>query len=338
MSTTSGVFQFDQGTRFTNTLGSFSEHGVTFTLSSVDSGGGGSFGYYPSTTANSGIVTAVGFSSSSNVTLTLAINKTANFSKFTGSFTVTVAAPFLGSWQVQHQTPIIGTLTSAKPTIVVTALQSGGSEIKFIKSGTSFSNIIHIDSITATINCFLTGTRIAAPGAERAVEDLQPGDRILTADGTETTVKWVGEQPVQPRFQHPAKINPICISAGALAEGVPSRDLFVTPEHAIAVDGMLINAGALVNGTSIYRVAKMPLDGFTYYHIETDAHELLIAENCPAESFFDQTTGGSFVNADQRDSTREIPEIDMIRISAARLVPKGLRTRLMERSGALLAA
>ncbi|KMW57739.1 hypothetical protein AIOL_002706 [Candidatus Rhodobacter oscarellae] len=55
---------------------------------------------------------------------------------------------------------------------------------------------------------------------------------------------------------------------------VPSRDLYVSPDHAVEIDGVLINAMALDNGTTITQVAKMPLDGFTYYHVETETAAL----------------------------------------------------------------
>ncbi len=114
------------------------------------------------------------------------------------------------------------------------------------------------------LNCFCAGTRIATANGDIAVEDVLPGMRLRTADGGETNVQWLGRQEIAPRFVHPAKINPICISAGAIADDVPARNLFVSPDHAIEIDGVLINASALVNGSTIYQVAKMPLDGFTY--------------------------------------------------------------------------
>ncbi len=263
--------------------------------------------------------------------LTLAINNTNGFSKFTGSFTITAGSVVVGSWQVFHNMTLLGTITGPSGTVQATAAQTGGSQIKFISSTIPGPAGLQIDSITATINCFCAGTLIAAPGGDVAVESLQPGDRILTADGGETAVKWLGRQEVAPRLEHPARVNPICIKAGAIADCVPERDLFVSPDHAIEIDGILINASALVNGSTIYQVAKMPLNGFTYYHIETDAHEVILAENCPAESYLDVPDRSAFINGGERADVPPIQEMDLPRISSARLVPEAIRARLSER-------
>ncbi len=178
------------------------------------------------------------------------------------------------------------------------------------------------------VSCFCAGTRIATADGAVAVELLQPGDKVRTAGGGETTVRWLGQQEVAPRLRHPATVNPICISAGALAEGLPTRDLYVSPDHAVEIDGMLINAILLINGRSIYQVASMPLDGFTYYHVETDRHELILAEGCPAESYLDIPDRSSFVNGAERADAPVIREMARLRISSKRLLPDAIKTRL----------
>ncbi len=192
---------------------------------------------------------------------------------------------------------------------------------------------LFVNGLTASVSCFCAGTSIACPGGDKAVQDLKPGDRILRADGGTTTVRWLGEQPIDTRLSHPAKVNPICITAGAIADGIPSRDLWISADHAVEVDGMLINAGALVNGETIYQAAKMPLDGFTYYHVETEGgHVLILAEGIAAESYIDYVDADGFANADERDG-RVIAEMDLPRISASRLVPDAIRARILERAG-----
>jgi hypothetical protein len=185
-----------------------------------------------------------------------------------------------------------------------------------------------LTQIGADVSCFTAGTLIATPDGPRAVETLNAGDRVLTADGGETTVKWLGRQPVDTRIEHPAKINPICITAGALGYNLPERDLRVSPDHGIAIDGYLINAGALVNGTTIYQERNVSED-FTYYHIETDAHELILAEGVAAETFADFSARVDFENADEA-SGRVIPEMPLPRISSARMVPAHVKSYLGE--------
>jgi len=180
--------------------------------------------------------------------------------------------------------------------------------------------------------CFLKGTRIATPTGEVAVQDLAPGDLVLTADGGETTVQWLGCQNMTPRFQHPDEINPICITAGALATGVPKRNLYLGADHAVERDGMLINAGALINGRSIYRVADMPLDGFSYFHVETDAHQVILAEGCAAETFLDIPSRAAFENGAERADAPPIAEMPQPRITSARLLPAPLRDQIAARA------
>ena len=178
------------------------------------------------------------------------------------------------------------------------------------------------------VNCFTKGTQIATPDGPRAVETLVAGDKITTAGGRVSRVNWLGMQSVNTVFADPKKVNPIRIAAGALSRGLPRRDLELSPDHAIAIDGMLINAGALVNGSTIYQVAEMPREGFTYYHVETEAHELLLAEGVPDETFIDYAGRDSFENGDE--VMGQVAEMALPRISSRRMVPSELQTRLNE--------
>jgi len=182
-------------------------------------------------------------------------------------------------------------------------------------------------------NCFLTGTRIATADGERPIETLQPGDLVLTAQGTATPVVWVWQQKITNIFGLGEARAPVRVMAHALGPACPSRDLIVTADHALVVDGLLINAGALVNGTSIRHepLSRMPAE-FTYWHIETEAHTVLLAENCPAESFVDYTDRAGFDNhagyLAKYGADRLIQEMPLIRISTPRLLPPALRDRL----------
>ena len=90
---------------------------------------------------------------------------------------------------------------------------------------------------------------------------------------------------------------PICVKAGALADGVPSRDLRVSRKHALLLDGVLIPAAALVNGVSVVKAERVA-DVLTYWHVELEGgHGVLLAENTPAESFVDDNGRGIFHNA-----------------------------------------
>lgn len=182
-------------------------------------------------------------------------------------------------------------------------------------------------------NCFLAGTMIATPKGAVAVEALQIGDLVLTADGASVPVLWVGRQTVATRFAPADRLMPVCISAGALGDGLPLRDLRLTADHALLVDGLLVNAGALVNGSTIRHLALSDFGGsYTVYHIETEAHEVILAEAVPAETYIDYVGRQAFENHGEYvalyGADRPMAEMAAPRITSARQLPHGLRVRL----------
>ncbi len=275
-----------------------------------------------------------------NDVFTLRFQDTAGNNRLTGSGTNAVAfnvANVNGSISYEYlteggSTVAGGVITGVGARTAQTALNGVGiTGIRFTTLTNGVQDSLTIDSLTANaLNCFTVGTRIATPEGDIAVESLKAGDEVLTADGSVSTVKWLGRQELDVRTGNPRKINPICISEGALGENLPKRDLWVSQDHAIELDGYLVNAGALVNGATIYQVAQMPLDGFTYYHVETETHELLLAEGCPAESFIDYNALDTFDNADEREGN-VVPEMPLPRISAARMLPQSIKDRLVSR-------
>jgi hypothetical protein len=179
--------------------------------------------------------------------------------------------------------------------------------------------------------CFMPGTHVATPSGEVAVEALKAGDLVLTAEGASAPVRWIGHQTFSRLFGDPARILPIRIRAGALGGGLPRRDLRVSPDHALLVDGVLVQAGALVNGTSILRDEAAPLT-FTYFHVELADHALVLAEGVPAETFIDNVDRMAFDNWAEHeaiaDSAAPMAELPLPRVRAARQLPAGTRARL----------
>lgn len=144
-------------------------------------------------------------------------------------------------------------------------------------------------------HCFLRGTRIATPDGEIRIEELRIGDSVLTASGDVKPIKWIARQKIERASRHDAA--PVKISRYAIDGKAPHRDLYVSPAHAIYIDGVLIPAKNLVNGITIVADAKPEMLALTYYHIELDTHAAILAEGLAVESF-----GGSreaFDNADE---------------------------------------
>jgi hypothetical protein len=142
--------------------------------------------------------------------------------------------------------------------------------------------------------CFAAGTRLATPGGAVAVERLTAVDLVCTAGGGRRPVRWVGHRDIvcadHPR---PGTVHPIRIAAHAFAPGRPQRDLLLSPDHAVFIDGVLIPVRYLVNDATI---AAMPRARISYWHVELDRHDVLLAEGLACESYLDTGNRSAFAN------------------------------------------
>ena len=187
-------------------------------------------------------------------------------------------------------------------------------------------------------NCFLAGTRILTEHGEQLIENIEVGDKIRTYYGELKAVKWVSIQTIQIKHPiNPLRRNPVCFKRGSLGYNLPKSDLYTSPDHAMFVDGLLINAGALVNGINI--ISTEPRRDFKYYHIELDSHVLLVADGCPAESFLAQhEIRSDYDNAEEYNalypngSKLMLWPMSYARISSAMKVPLTIKDKIISRS------
>ena len=143
--------------------------------------------------------------------------------------------------------------------------------------------------------CFARGTRIRTPSGETKIEHLRAGDSVTTASGATRPIRWIGWRHVDcSTHPNPAAIMPIRVRADAFAAGVPARDLLLSPDHAIFAEGVLIPVKCLLNGTS---VARVQLPEVTYFHLELDEHDIVLAEGLATESYLDTGNRTAFANA-----------------------------------------
>jgi type VI protein secretion system component Hcp len=147
-----------------------------------------------------------------------------------------------------------------------------------------------------TAACYLPGTRIRTDHGKVPIEQLRETDRVLTASGRLRPIVWIGHRAYDGRFiRGNRRILPITIRAGALADGIPARDLTLSPLHALYLEGVLIDAQDLVNGTTI--VQAEAVDSVTYFNLELDTHDVVFAEGAAAETFVGDISRALFQNA-----------------------------------------
>jgi len=197
-------------------------------------------------------------------------------------------APVLGDMAVVAGVDILGTLASGTGPIVVPTTE----DIDLNGDGIISPDEVGDGNFSSTISglaviCFARGTLIETPNGPRAIETLTAGDQVTTLDNGPQTIRWIGSRQIDGTGEH----APVRIKAGALSN---VRELWVSPNHRMMLRGakaellfgqseVLVAAKHLVNDHSI-RVVPVPQ--IEYFHFLFDAHEIVFAEACPAESLY----------------------------------------------------
>ena len=151
----------------------------------------------------------------------------------------------------------------------------------------SYADIIAADTDENYVICFTGVSQILTTRGPVAVERLSVGERAVTATGAEREIRWIGQRTVNCAGDT-SHMAPVRIRTNAFGAGVPERDVLLSPGHPVLVrqGGVeaLVPIMNLINGTTI---ARTSMQSVTYWHIELDQHDILLADGLPAESFFD---------------------------------------------------
>jgi Hint domain len=173
--------------------------------------------------------------------------------------------------------------------------EAGTYTVRFTELGPNNSYGAIIDNVSMLI-CFTVGTLIDTPDGPRPVEDLRPGDLVLTADDGPQPIRWIGRRTVRrAELAADTRLWPVTILAGAFGPGQPSRDLSVSRQHRILRSGwacelhfgeaeVLVPAHRLANGRTVR--LDLPDRDVTYVHFLCDRHQIVTAEGLATESFY----------------------------------------------------
>ena len=299
-STGSGTILMTNGGIIELNAGAASNQSIVFNRS------GGTLDLSTSLDVSSGVLmpTVMGFTVGDTIELTGALN--AQYAQETiisagGNTTLTVAeGAVAGSYTSSFSLMFAGAPTDLTFTNNATVTLDGNTQ----------------SAIVMTAPCFAEGTRILTARGEIPIEALLADDRVITVDQSEpraVPIKWRGQRSVRlDRHPAPHRVAPIVIEPGALGApnvinalgapsvinalgapsvinalgaGVPHRRLVVSPDHALLLDGQLIEAKYLVNGATIWQ--DFAARAITYHHLELERHGAVLAEGAAAETFLE---------------------------------------------------
>ncbi|WP_158804476.1 MULTISPECIES: Hint domain-containing protein [unclassified Acidisoma] len=200
-------------------------------------------------------------------------------------------APFYGtSPAAAVAAGVAALMLEANPALTPAEVTAGleASAISMASPAQSGAGLIQAPAAVAEalgMACFAAGTRIRTPSGEAEVETLRVGDLVSVARGGAEAIRWLGRRRVDcRRHVSPHAVWPVRIGAEAFGAGAPLRDLFLSPDHAVHAEDVLIPIKHLINGVSVRQAGR---DEIHYFHIQLPRHEVILAEGLPVESYLD---------------------------------------------------
>ncbi|MFN3292626.1 MAG: Hint domain-containing protein, partial [Gemmobacter sp.] len=191
--------------------------------------------------------------------------------------------------------------------------------VSFLDADRNVIGTTRFVNIENVVPCFTPGTLIATPRGEVPVEDLKVGDRVITRDNGIQDIRWVGRRDMTAGdFAVAPHLRPVLVRKGALGNGLPERDMMVSPNHRLLVANdrtalyfdeheVLVAAKHLLAGEAIRAIHS---SGTSYIHFMCDRHEVVLSNGAWTETFQpgDQTLKG-MGNAQRSELFEIFPEL-----------------------------
>ncbi|MGB0967338.1 MAG: Hint domain-containing protein [Halocynthiibacter sp.] len=220
---------------------------------------------------------------------------------------------------------------------------------KFFDEGLDQFRVLREESHEPKIVCLAGGTQVETAMGMRPVEALRAGDRVLTRDHGWQILRWVGAQVLTGAWlRRNPKLLPVRISAGTLggtlSAPLPARDLLVSRQHRMVVQGPEVKRvfgedEVMIPAIKLTRLSGIYVDenvtDISYHHLLFDRHEVIYAEGAPTESLY---LGPQAKNAMSNEALDEIytlfPELEFQTPELARcLVDKGQMVKSLMKGG-----
>ena len=166
--------------------------------------------------------------------------------------------------------------------------------VQFLDADRNVTGTMSFVNIENVIPCFTPGTMIATPRGEVPVESLRPGDKVVTRDNGLQEIRWIGSKAMSwADLSAAPHMKPVLIAQGSLGNGLPERDMMVSPNHRLLVANdrtalyfdeheVLVAAKHLAGSRGMHSVDAA---GVTYVHIMFDRHEVVLSNGAWTESF-----------------------------------------------------
>lgn len=200
-----------------------------------------------------------------------------------------------------------------------TALGPSGNSNSFETADEGASYAVQTTPNSGTVPCFVEGTMILTPAGYRQIETLQAGDKVITRNSGAQALRWIGSRKIDRQTGHITDYRPIMIPANAIAPGIPTSDLFVSPNHRIMLkhaqcallfgqSEVLVSAKSLIGKNGIARLGAS--FGFRYFHLLFDQHEVITSNGLSTESFHPNHVGLDAFEAETREQVLSLfPEL-----------------------------
>jgi hypothetical protein len=206
-----------------------------------------------------------------------------------GDYSVSISST--GLLTVTLSSGVVIPPSGATLTLTVNAIRGGGSG-----NGSSDSLNVSVVIEPSVVPCFVAGTAIETERGAVAVEKLCVGDLVMTGDGQFKPIVWIGSRKLSAeQLKIATHLCPIRIRQDAFGTGRPSKDLFVSPQHRIVIEGwgaeilfgtpkVLAHACHLIDDEKVTRF--LPESEVCYVHFVLQDHDIVYSNGILTETMF----------------------------------------------------